>query len=258
MGPDAGRLAGKRAVITGAASGIGQAAAVRFVREGCRVGLLDKDEAALARTAELLAHAASRCLFLSADVCREDEMRTAVDRAAEAFGGLDIVVANAGIEIPDGDTFADRMDLEIWNTLLRVNLTGQFLACKHGIRHLLESGGGAVVCVGSPCGMLGICLREPGYSASKGGVLGMMRELANDYAKMKVRVNMVMPGLTRTPMVEYAMLDAELRQAYEGPIPLGRAARPEEIANAILFLASDEASYCVGSVLAVDGGLTAV
>lgn len=258
MTPVTRRLEGKRAIITGAGSGIGRATAVRFALEGCRVAVVDRNEQATVQTASIIRETSREVMALHADVAAEAEIEAAIRTASDAWGGLDIVVANAGIELAGRDTIADRLELDVWHQLLEVNLTGQFLTCKHGIRQLLQTGKGAVVCVGSPCGFLGICFEEPGYSASKGGVLGMMRVLAFDYAKLGIRVNMVVPGLIDTPMSGFVMQDSDLLSTSVAAIPLGRAGKPEEIANIILFLASDEASYCVGSVFVADGGLTAI
>jgi NAD(P)-dependent dehydrogenase (short-subunit alcohol dehydrogenase family) len=258
MSEDMGRLAGKRAVITGASMGIGRATAIRFAREGARVGLIARREEPLREVAATISATGGVALALPADVSDEAQLSTAIDRAAEAWGGLDIVVSNAGIELPEQDAPVDRLELSIWQHILDVNLTGQFLACKHGIRHLLASGGGAVVCVGSPCGVMGICTNEPAYSASKAGVMSMARVMANDYVGRGVRVNTVIPGLIDTPMNDYVMRDPTLLQQWTSGIPSKRAGTAEETAAVILFLASDEASYVVGASWAVDGGQTMV
>ena len=146
------------------------------------------------------------------------------------------------------------LELDVWQRIMATNLTGQFLACKHGVRHLLASGGGAVVCVGSPCGIMGFCSNEPAYSASKAGVMAMARVMATDYIEQGVRVNVVIPGLIDTPMNDYVMRDPELLEKWTSPIPLKRAGTAEETAAVITFLASDEASYVVGASYVVDGG----
>jgi NAD(P)-dependent dehydrogenase (short-subunit alcohol dehydrogenase family) len=152
----------------------------------------------------------------------------------------------------------DKLDLSVWQTIINTNLTGQMLTCKHGIRQLLKTGGGAVVCIGSNVSYLGLAFNEPAYTASKGGVFAIMRQMAMDFAKLNIRVNMVIPGFIDTPMNAYAMEDPELLKTWVEPIPLGRSGTAEEVANAILFMASDEASYCIGAALVVDGGQSAV
>lgn len=250
------RFAGKRAVVTGASSGIGRATATRLAREGARVALIARRREGLDALAVEIGSAAA--LPLPADCADETSIAAAIDEAAAAFGGLDIIVSNAGIELLGQDDRVDRLALAVWQQLLRNNLDGQFLTCKHGIRHLLANGGGAVVCVGSNCGYLGMATNEPAYSASKGGVFAMMRVMAIDYARAGIRVNMVVPGFIDTPMNEPVMRDpAELRY-WSDQIPIGRAGSAEECAAAILWLASDEASYCVGTALVVDGGQSSI
>jgi NAD(P)-dependent dehydrogenase (short-subunit alcohol dehydrogenase family) len=250
------RFAGKRAVVTGASSGIGRATALRLAREGARIGLIARHRGRLeAIAAEIGSDAA---LVLPADCADEPAIASAIDRAADAFGGLDIVVSNAGIELLGEDDRVDRLDYAVWQRLLRNNLDGQFLTCKHGIRHLLASGGGAVVCVGSNCGYLGMATNEPAYSASKGGVFAMMRVMAIDYAREGIRVNMVVPGFIDTPMNAPVMRDPKELQYWSDQIPIGHAGTAEECAAAILWLASDEASYCVGTALVVDGGQASI
>ena len=251
-----GRLAGKRAIVTGASLGIGRAAAERLATEGARVGLIARRQGPLDEAVAAIAAAGGEALALPADVSDEAALSAAIDRAAEAWGGLDIVVSNAGIEVPDEDAPVHRLDLAVWQRIMATNLTGQFLACKHGVRHLLESGGGAVVCVGSPCGIMGFCTNEPAYSASKAGVMAMARVMAADYVDQGIRVNVVIPGLIDTPMNDYVMKDPVLREKWTSGIPMKRAGTAEETAAVIAFLASDDASYVVGSSYVVDGGQT--
>jgi NAD(P)-dependent dehydrogenase (short-subunit alcohol dehydrogenase family) len=256
MTATSGRFAGKRAVVTGASSGIGRATATRLAAEGARVGLIARGREGLeALAAEIGPEAA---LALPTDCADEASISAAIGRAVEAFGGLDIVVSNAGIELLGEDDRVDRLDLAVWQRLMRNNLDGQFLTCKHGIRHLLANGGGAVVCLGSNCGYLGMATNEPAYSASKGGVFAMMRVMAIDYAREGIRVNMVVPGFIDTPMNAPVMRDADELRYWSDQIPIGRAGSAEECAAAILWLASDEASYCVGTALVVDGGQASI
>ena len=252
-----GRFNGKRAVVTGASSGIGRAAALRLASEGARVALIARGREGLQAVAAAIGPEAE-ALVLPADCTDEASIAAAIDEAAGAFGGLDIVVSNAGIELLGEDDRVDRLELAVWQRLLRNNLDGQFLTCKHGIRHLLATGGGAVVCVGSNCGYLGMATNEPAYSASKGGVFAMMRVMAIDYAREGIRVNMVVPGFIDTPMNAPVMQDAAELKYWSDQIPIGRAGTAEECAAAILWLASDEASYCIGTALVVDGGQASI
>jgi len=256
MNESSGRLEGKRAIVTGASFGIGRATALRFAAEGARVGLIARRVEPLAEVAKRIEDGGGEALALPADVSLESSLSAAIDRAAEAFGGIDIVVSNAGIEVPDADARVHDLELATWERVMATNLTGQFLACKHGVRHLLQAGGGAVVCVGSPCGIMGFCTNEPAYSASKAGVMSMARVMAADYVDDGIRVNVVIPGLIDTPMNEYVMKDPELREKWTSGIPMKRAGSADETAAVILFLASDEASYVTGSSYVVDGGQT--
>jgi NAD(P)-dependent dehydrogenase (short-subunit alcohol dehydrogenase family) len=247
-----GRLEGKRCVISGAAGGIGHAAARKFAAEGARVGLMDIDEGALAR---IVAELGDVVLALPTDVRDEEQVAAAIGRACDDWGGLDIVVANAGVHFAGQDDRADRLDLGVWQRTIDVNLTGTFLVAKHGIRALLGSGGGAVVCTCSPTGLFGCAPGYDAYSASKGGVAGLVRVLAADYAP-SIRVNGVVPGYTETPMTGF--VSTEEHQALLGTIPMRRIGEPEEVAAVMSFLASDEASYTTGAIWATDGGMTAI
>jgi NAD(P)-dependent dehydrogenase (short-subunit alcohol dehydrogenase family) len=248
-------LDGKRALVTGAAGGIGLATAQRLAAEGARVALVDIDGDALEQAA---AAAGGDTLALHADVRDEDGLRAAVERAIARWGGLDVVVANAAIQLVDEDDRADRLDRDVWQATVDVNLTGAFLTAKHGVRALLAAGGGAVVCVGSPAGAYGIARGLQAYAASKSGMVGLVRAMAADYAGDGIRVNAVFPGITETPMNRWWTGDPDTRARVLAPVPLGRAARAEEIAAVIAFLASEDASYVTGAVWTVDGGLTAV
>lgn len=253
-----GRFAGKRVIVTGASKGIGRACAIRLAAEGARVGLVARGRPGLEEVAGEIRAAGGECQIATADCSSEEEVRATIDSVVGAFGGLDILVSNAAIELMHDDAPVHTLDLAVWNRLITNNLTGQFLACKHGARHLIEAGGGAIVCLGSICGFLGVASGEPAYSASKAGVFAMMRVMANDYARQNIRVNMVVPGVIDTPMNEDFMKDPALVAQWMEPVPMRRVGTADEIASAVLWLASDEASYCTGEALVVDGGLMAV
>ena len=243
-------LSGKRALITGAASGIGRAAAARFTTEGAAVALLDRDGPRVFEAAAEIG-----ALGLAADVRLEAEIEAAVAEAVGALGGLDILVANAGVQLHGEDDRADRLALEVWERTLRINLTGVFLTCKHGIRALLDAGGGSVVCTSSPTAFSGVAPGYDAYSASKAGVLGLVRAMARDYAP-EVRVNAVVPGFVETALVAPVTRDAEWLANVLSTVPLGRAGRPDEVAGLIAFVASDACAYATGAAFVLDGGMT--
>jgi len=249
-----GRFKGKRAIITGASKGIGRATAIRFAKEGGRPALISRRKADLEEVASIIAEDGIEALVLPADVSQEEDLASAIDTAAKEWGGLDIVISNAGIELPFEDSMADTLSISVWQRIINTNLTGQFLTCKHGIRHLLEGGRGAVVMVGSPCGAKGFCFKEHAYSASKGGIMSLMQVMALDYAPYNIRVNACIPGFIDTPMNAHVMSDPELLETWSATIPMKRVGTSEETAAVILFLASDEASYVLGSAFVVDGG----
>ena len=248
------RFEGRRALITGAARGIGLATATRLAAEGARVALVDVDADAMSVAADAVG---GDVLQLEADVADEPSVARAFAAASEAWGGLDVVVVDAATQLVGRDDRADRLDLDVWRRTVDVNLTGAFLTIKHGARALLAAGGGAIVCVGSPAGHYGIAAGLDAYSATKAGVSGLVRVTAIDYAREGIRVNGVLPGITETPMNDWWLDDPAARAEMSAQIPVGRPARAEEIAAVIAFLASDDAGYVTGALWAADGGLTA-
>jgi NAD(P)-dependent dehydrogenase (short-subunit alcohol dehydrogenase family) len=251
------RLSGRRCLITGGAQGIGGAIASRLRADGARIALLDFDARALKATVRSLGQAPD-VLGLLADVRDEDAVARAFSAAAEAWDGLDVVVANAAIEPVSEDGPVDQLDVAVFRRVVETNLVGTFLSCKHGVRTLLRSGGGSVIAIASPTGWLGCSPHEAAYSCSKSGAIGLTRVIAASYADRGVRANAVLPGITRTRVNDAYLADPAISNDFLGRIPLGRPGDPAEIAAVVAFLASQDASYVTGAIYAVDGGLTAV
>jgi NAD(P)-dependent dehydrogenase (short-subunit alcohol dehydrogenase family) len=249
-----GRFAGRGVLVTGSGSGIGRAAALLFAAEGGRVVVVDQDESEAQATANSIRQNGGEALAIGADVSREADCRGMVERALAAYGRLDVAFNNAGIGA-SGFAVADEEEVA-WSRLIDVNLKGIFLAMKYEIPAMVGAGGGAIVNTASVAGLVG----ERGigaYSASKHGVVGLTRTAALDYIGQGVRINAVCPGATRTRMLANWFQDPKVEAFILSRHPIGRIAEPEEIARAVLFLASDDASFIVGQALAVDGGLTA-
>ncbi len=255
-----GRLTGKRVVITGASSGIGEATALLFAREGARVALLSRREAALEDVARRIEADGGSAVVLACDVSQEEQVASAFTAAEEVFGGLDTVVGVAGVELYDiGDDRVDRLELSVWQRTLDINLTGMFLTLKYGVQALLRNDGGAMVVTGSPTGLYGIALGEDAYSAAKAGCHGLARVVANEVARDGIRVNIVVPGLIDTPInARFKTNHPEDWQAVNALVPMRRAGLAEEVATMNLWLCTDEASYATGGYFTVDGGWTAI
>ncbi|HTZ09419.1 MAG TPA: glucose 1-dehydrogenase [Acidimicrobiales bacterium] len=252
----AGRLEGKVALITGAGSGIGQVAAGLFAAEGAAVVVADVDEPGAARTVEAVTGRGGRAVAVGADVADESGAASAVDAALAHFGGLQVVVNNAGIFPGDDGGLLDTPP-GTWDRVMAVNLRGVWLCCRAAVPAMLEAGGGAIVNVASFVALMGAATAQVAYTASKGGVLAFTRELAVEYARRGIRANALCPGPVDTPLLAELLADPERRRRRLVHIPMGRLGRPEEVARAALFLASDDASFMTGSALVVDGGITA-
>ena len=250
------RLAGKRAIITGAGSGIGRASARLFAREGAQVLIADWSEEGLEETRKLVAADGGKVIARKVDAGAEPEVIALVEQAVQEFGGLDVVFANAGIS--GMSWFIHDTTVEMFQETLRVNLLGPFLMIKHATPHLTKSGKGSIICTASVAGIRSGA-GPVAYSASKAAVINMVQVAANQMRGTGVRVNAICPGLIETGMTK-PIFDYARGRGTEGRIgqlcPMQRPGQPEEIASAALFLASDDASYVTGQALAVDGGIT--
>ncbi len=248
------RLEGKVAIISGGARGMGAAEAKLFAREGAKVIICDVLEEEGRQTEAEINEVGGDAVFVKLDVTSQDEWENAVNTAIERFGKLDILVNNAGIIVQS--TIED-MTVELWDKVMDVNAKGVFLGTKTAIPHMKEAGGGSIVNISSISGIVGQDNVNAGYNASKGAVRIFTKAAAVQYAKENIRVNSIHPGPIATPMTAEGRADPERVALTAERTPLGRYGEPEEVANAVLFLASDEASYVTGSEIVVDGGYTA-
>jgi len=245
-----GRLDNKVAVITGAASGIGRATARRFAAEGASVVVADFDDQ---HGPEVAAEIGG--LFVKVNVADEHSVVAMYEKTAEVYGGIDVLFNNAGISPADDDSILTT-GLNAWKRVQDVNLTSVYLCCKYGIPHLQKRGGGSIINTASFVAVLGSATSQISYTASKGGVLAMSRELAVQFARENIRVNALCPGPVNTPLlIELFAKDPERAARRLVHVPMGRFGEPEEIANAVLFLASDDASFVTATTFMVDGGI---
>lgn len=250
------RLAGKVAVITGAASGIGKAAALLFAKEGAKVVVADWNAEGAQETVAAIKDTGGDATSVHADLSQNAEVANVFKQCQDTYGALHILYNNAGIGYSTPITLGDAVELpeENWDRVLAINLKSVYLCCKHGIPAMIESGGGAIVNTSSVMG-LGSVPGADAYTAAKGGIIAMTRSLAKKYGEKGIRVNVIAPGSIATPMIAHLLQDEEGREK-RSRVPLGRVGQPEDIAYAALYLASDESSFVTGAVLFVDGGAT--
>jgi len=246
-----GRLEGKVAVVTGGAGGIGRETVRRFAEEDARVCVVDLADGPGNEAADEI-----EGLYVHADVTDPDDVQRMYAETAERFGGIDVLFNNAGISPPDDASILDT-ELDAWQRVQDVNLKSVYLCCKYGIPYLLERGGGAIINTASFVAIMGAATSQISYTASKGGVLTLSRELGVEFARRGIRVNALCPGPVNTPLLQelYAK-DPEQAERRLVHVPMGRFAEAREIAGAVLFLASDDSSYVNASTFTVDGGLS--
>lgn len=249
-------LEDKVALITGAASGIGRASAVRLAKEGAKLALSDVNLTGCEETAQIITEAGGKAMAMICDVSQAAQVEAFVSAAVESYGGLDIALNNAGVGGMMLNT--DKLDEDVWDFVMNVNLKGVWLCTKYELPHMLSRGGGSIINVASVAGLIGF-RGNAVYAASKHGVIGFTKSVALEYARLGIRVNALCPGFTETPMVT-TMIDEvpRMAEATERSSPMRRLGRVEEIADTVLYLASDMSSFVNGHALAIDGGTVAM
>lgn len=248
-----GRIQGRVAVVTGGCSGIGLATVERFVAEGARVVIGDIDDR---RGHELVRHFGGGVTYVHVDVTSKDDVDALFKTANDTYGSIDIAFNNAGISPPEDDSILDT-DLDAWRRVQEVNLTSVYLCCKAALPYMLSQGKGSIINTASFVAVMGAATSQISYSASKGGVLSMTRELGVQFARQGVRVNALCPGPVNTPLLQELFAnDAERAARRLVHVPMGRFGEPEEMASAVLFLASDDSSFMTASTFLVDGGIS--
>ena len=250
------RLEGKVALITGGASGMGKVASELFAAEGASVVLSDVSAESGGATASAISASGASAVYVHADVSDAADAEAMVGFAIERFGRLDILYNNAGIMLGGDGSVADTSE-EVWDRTLAINVKGVAFGCKYGVPAMLASGGGSIINVASFVAWMGAATSQTAYTASKGAVLSMTREIAVEYARRGIRCNALCPGPIETPLLMQLLSDEVKRQRRFVHIPMGRLGRAEELAKAALFLASDDSSFMTGASLIIDGGITA-
>ena len=250
-----GRVEGKVAIVTGAGSGIGRASAMLLAKEGAKTVVVDRNAEAGEETVRMIREAGGEAIFVKADVSEAEDIKKMVKTAVSTYGKLNILFNNAGL-IAEVAPTAEATE-EKFDETIATNLKGAFMGMKYAIPEMLRIGGGSIINIASIAGTKGVT-NAPAYAASKGGVLALSRATAIEYATQNIRVNCVSPGTISTPAMAALMKDdPEIKRNYEEAVPQGRLGRPDEVAQVVLFLASDEASHVTGEKLAIDGGLEA-
>ena len=250
------RLAKKVALITGAGSGIGRESALLFASEGAKVVVVDVAEKNGQETVAMIKQRGGEAAFHRADVSKSADVKAMISFAEISYNKLDVLFNNAGIFHTNDQSVVDTTE-SVWDLVMNVNLKSVFLGCQFGIPALLRAGGGSIINTASFVAVLGAAVPQIAYTASKGGILAMTREIAVEFARKNIRVNALCPGPVETPLLAQLLSDPARRQRRLVHIPIGRFAQATEIASAALFLASDESSYVTGATFAVDGGITA-
>jgi 3-oxoacyl-[acyl-carrier protein] reductase len=252
------RLSGKVTIVTGASVGLGRAVAARFAQEGASVVAADTNEADGSVLVDELKSKGLDAIFVPTDVSQECAVKALYETTFSRHGHVDVLYNNAAVLLPGRDLPVNELSLETWDYVMGVNLRGAFLCTKYAVSSMLQHGGGSVIFLGSPTGLVGCAPALTAYSTSKAAIMGLTRVMAAAHARDGIRVNSIVPGSMDTPMNAYILADASARERYREAVPVGRLGTPRDIEGIAVFLASDESAYCTGGLFMCDGGLTAV
>lgn len=252
------RLQGKVAIVTGGGAGMGRAVAEGYAHEGAAVVIAEIDARRGAETVETILSFGGDALHTATDVSDRRDVEAMVQATIDRYGRIDVLYNNAGVQMIGKDARAHELSDEVWERTIAVNLRGPWLTSRSVIPHMLRQGGGSIIHVGSPTGWLGCAPGYTAYSASKGGLIGLTRIMAADYGRDNIRVNLLVPGTTETPLIQDVLLQEGARQRLAAAIPLRRIGAPEDVVGLAVFLASDEARFCTGGVFTIDGGMSAI